>query len=615
MREQFDRMRKSAAKIMFFVVQLLALIGVLSVSIGAGSQKSGPYLSPEEVVADNARKRIYIAESTASRVAIFDIKTRKVVKTIPLPNDPSGIAVSRDGLYLYVTGNSSSGRVFVVDLRSGKVDMSIPTGHAPMSPVISPNGKTLYVCNEFDNNVVAINLSTKTISARIPVKRFPSAAAVTPDGKSLVVANLLTAEPATAESVSSVVSIIDTARKVVIAHIQLPNGSNALRGVCVSPDGKYVYVTHIIGRYQLPTTQLERGWMNTNALSIIDIRKCKLVNTVLLDDVTLGAANPWGVACTGDGKLICVTHSGTHEMSVIDRTKLHEKLLDAPDDTLSDLSFLDGIRHRIRLSGNGPRGIAVVGSKAYVADYFSDSLEICDLDQGSYGKPSLLALGPQKPMVPVRQGEMLFNDASNCFQKWQSCASCHPDARSDGLNWDLMNDGLGNPKNSKSMLLSHKTPPVMSLGIRSNAEAAVHAGFRYIEFTDRPRTDEEAVDEYLKSLRPVQSPFLLNGKLSDSSRRGERIFLSAGCSSCHRPPLYTDLQKYDIGTGTGMDDGKKFDTPTLIECWRTAPYLHDGRAANLKDIFRRFNPEDRHGVTSHLTDKELNDLAEFVSSL
>ncbi len=52
----------------------------------------------------------------------------------------------------------------------------------------------------------------------------------------------------------------------------------------MSPDGKHVYVAHILARYQMPTTQLERGWMNTNALSIIDAEKKKLVNVILLDD-------------------------------------------------------------------------------------------------------------------------------------------------------------------------------------------------------------------------------------------------------------------------------------------------------------------------------------------
>ncbi len=76
----------------------------------------------------------------------------------------------------------------------------------------------------------------------------------------------------------------------------------------------------------MPTTQLDRGWMNTNALTIIDARAKRPLNTVLLDDVDLGAANPWGVAVSADGKTLCVSHAGTHELSVIDAPGLLEKL-------------------------------------------------------------------------------------------------------------------------------------------------------------------------------------------------------------------------------------------------------------------------------------------------
>jgi cytochrome c peroxidase len=47
--------------------------------------------------------------------------------------------------------------------------------------------------------------------------------------------------------------------------------------------------------------------------------------------------------------------------------------------------------------------------------------------------------------------ERLFHDATIGHQSWQSCASCHPDGRAGGLNWDLLNDGIGNPKNTKSV--------------------------------------------------------------------------------------------------------------------------------------------------------------------
>ena len=82
-----------------------------------------------------------------------------------------------------------------------------------------------------------------------------------------------------------------------------------------------------------------------------------------------------------------------------------------------------------------------------------------------------------------------------CFQGWESCASCHPGGgRVDGLNWDLPNDGIGNPKNTKSLLLAHSTPPAMTLGVRSNAEAAVRAGIRHILFTVQPEEIPTAIE-------------------------------------------------------------------------------------------------------------------------
>jgi len=130
------------------------------------------------------------------------------------------------------------------------------------------------------------------------------------------VANHLPVGPADQGYIAAVVSVIDTAARNVTATIKLPNGAISLKGICISPDGRHVYVTHILARYTVPTTQLERGWINTNALSIIDAQNKELIDTVLLDDVDNGAANPWAVGCSRDGKYICVTHTGTHELSI-----------------------------------------------------------------------------------------------------------------------------------------------------------------------------------------------------------------------------------------------------------------------------------------------------------
>jgi hypothetical protein len=58
-----------------------------------------------------------------------------------------------------------------------------------------------------------------------------------------------------------------------------------------------------------------------------------------------------------------------------------------------------------------------------------------------------------------------------------------------------------------------------------------------------------------------------------------------------------------------------FDAPTLIECWRTVRYLHDGSAASIRDVLTTGNLKDRHGRTSHLRPNQLHDLAAYVRSL
>jgi cytochrome c peroxidase len=108
---------------------------------------------------------------------------------------------------------------------------------------------------------------------------------------------------------------------------------------------------------------------------------------------------------------------------------------------------------------------------------------------------------------------------------------------------------------------------------------------------------------------------LHDGSLSPSAERGKQVFEEVGCAACHPPPLYTSLRQYDVGTGSGLETGFSYDTPTLIENWRTAPYLHDGRAAALRDVFTAPDAGEEHMMTSGLTAQQINDLVLFVGSL
>ena len=628
---------RSRAAVAALLLAVLSFIAVSSVTASSPAP-----LSPTALVAAPDGGALFVACYTGDRVLVVDLATRQVTKSISVPAHPTGLAISADGRTLYVTCTCAGpeSRVCVIDVAKGRVTGKLPAGHTACAPVLSPDGKTLYVCNRFNNDVSVIDLATKKTS-RIPVRREPVAAAITPDGRRLLVANLLHTGRADADHVGAVVSVIDTATGRVVDDLWLPIGSGSLNDIRVSPDGKYAVVTHILSRFQLPTTQLERGWMNTNAKTIIALDRMEVLNTVLLDNLDRGAANPWGAAWSADSKTLVVALAGTHEVSVTDFPGLLDKLarLSAPpvtpsspalpyssaasrvpSDVKNDLSFLVGLRERRRLPKGdiGPRGVVVVGRIAYTANYFSDTLSAVELD-GTHPRVETIALGPKPPVTAARQGELYFNDARICFQNWQSCASCHPgDARVDALNWDLLNDGIGNPKNNKSLLLVFKTPPAMSTGVRESAEAAVRAGIQHILFTVQPPEVANSIDAYLQSLKPVPSPHLVKGRFSKAARRGEQLFRSPelGCARCHPRPLFTNLQSYDVGT-RGAFDGENgtFDTPTLVEIWRTAPYLHDGSAGTLRDVLVEFNKGDRHGKTSKLTADQINDLLEYLLSL
>ena len=594
-------------------------------------------LSPAALAVSSDGSTLYIAERTARQVAVFDIGAKTVSTTIPMPAEPTGLALSPDGRTLYVTCAAPQGTLCLVSTESQKVVRKIEVGYGAQSPVVLPNGKRAYVCNRFENDISVIDLKSNKEIGRVPVGREPSAAAVTPDGALLFVTQHIPDVPSDRDVVAASVRVIHTQGLQVVAEIALPNGSMALKDVCISPDGRYAFVTHVLARFHMPTTQLERGWVNTNALSIIDVTEHKLVNTVLVDDIDRGAANPWGVDCTPDGKFLCVTHAGTHELSLIDLPALIEKLLSVPRyavaagsgaydyapvsssvvDVPDDLTFLVGLRRRIRLEGRGPRAVVVLGNQAYVANYFSDDLNAVGIAMEGRASVESLPLGASTTEDLVRTGERLFFDATICFQGWHSCATCHPDTRVDGLNWDLLNDGLGNPKNTKSLLLSHETPPAMGTGVRATAEAAVRAGIRHILFLVRPEEEAEAIDAYLKALQPTPSPYRDDKKMRSAAKRGKKLFMSAdtACASCHSGPLYTDLSMYDVGSKGPLDRRDRFDTPTLVELWRTAPFLHDGRSATLRDVLTTHNPEDRHGYTSQLTEKEIADLEAFLLSL
>ena len=589
--------------------------GIIAAFCGHKNVESPTYLSPGAIAVDVKQNIAYTALTTGKAVAVSYVTGNAAIGEIKLKRNPCELLLSPDAATLYASCGDADGTVEAIDLKKRKVKASIRVGHTPQGLVLSGDGKTMYVANRFDNDISVVDLSANRETARIPVVREPRAMVLTPDGGTLVAANFIPDQASNGSVVAAQISLIDVASNSLRKNVRLDNGTQSVAGLACSADGKYLYAVHLLSQYNSPITQIERGWVNTAALSIIDLQNNSVYASVLLDDTDRGAANPAGIRI--DNGRLFIALSGTHELMTVDLDAMHkatEKFFaDGHDknDLLVSMSFLVPFKTRTELRGRCPKAIVCLDGQPIVSGRFSTFLEKVTAN----GTTETIPLGNEPEADAVRRGEFAFNDASICFQQWQSCASCHPDGRIDGLNWDQMNDGFGNPKNTKSLLYSHVTPPCMITGIRESAELAVRKGIVHTLRNVVPEEIAADMDAYLKSMQPIESPWLSEYRRKDPQRKGKEIFERAKCSVCHSGEYFTDMKRYNVGTGAGDDADLAFDTPSLRELWRTAPYLYDGRATTVKDVLTIFNAENKHGITRNLTEEELELLTLYLKTL
>ncbi|OQC21325.1 MAG: Virginiamycin B lyase [Planctomycetes bacterium ADurb.Bin069] len=627
----------------------MRVVAALAIGVGlGGADAPAPYRSPWGVAFAPDGAVLAVTDFTANAVAIIDAASGGVVRSVPLAAGGAGVAWSADGKKLYAV-EGGGGCVAEIEAGTWTVARRFEAGFNPLGIAVA--GTSLLVTDHARGKLLAIDAESGGLRRTVDGLREPFGVAATPDGRLAVVTNLLPCTPATDPAASCAVSIVEFDGEPRRTDVRLPAGSVLLRGVAVSPDGAWAYVVHTLGRFSLPTTQLDRGWVNTNALSVIDLRGKRHLATMLLDHPAQGAAEPFGAALSRDGATLWISLSGVHRVARVDVAGLHKLLagdmtgrehlaknenaiygaqntwLMVKEDPkhlellANDLTalYVAGLIEKRPIAGNGPRGIALSPDEKTlaVAAYFSGQVDFVDTARVAVAKS--IPLGSAPPPDRVRRGEMIFHDATYCFQQWLSCATCHPNGgRADGLNWDLLNDGIGNPKNTKSLLYSHETPPAMALGVRASMEVAARAGFVHILFREPSPEELEAVEAYIRSLRPVPSPYRApGGGLTERARRGKELFESPAtrCADCHNGPFLTDKRSYDVGTKGEFDSSDEFDTPTLYEVWRTGPFLHDGSALTLEDVLTARNAQDKHGVTSTLSAEDIAALVEYLLSL
>ena len=169
---------------------------------------------PHAIVLSPDGRLAYAACYGGAAVAVIDTASATLTATIPLPAhaEPYGLAISRDGRYLYTSDNLNN-RLDVLDSTTRQVVASVALGERPALIARSADGATLYVTNGASHSVSVFDLAHDPAHpasrATINVDGYPHGLALTPDGRYLIVANTLGKD----------LSVIATASDTVIATI------------------------------------------------------------------------------------------------------------------------------------------------------------------------------------------------------------------------------------------------------------------------------------------------------------------------------------------------------------------------------------------------------------
>ncbi|MGF1579165.1 MAG: cytochrome c peroxidase [Gemmataceae bacterium] len=583
--------------------------------------------------------------------------------TITNFKNPLGLFVDHDGVRAYVALSSGSS-VAVVDLREGRIDREIVVGKGPRS--LASVGNTLWVVCEHDDCVVEVDLKTHKVRSRFEVGKAPQDVCCE-NGDTLYVAchdaktveriNLLTGErdslklklhPASlafgtwmmGKHVRPAVFVLSKGPGVARVNVlpsgkrqwrgtswELPNATNPTRIVTL-PCGKRnvsePFVAYQIPKTNLAATQLIQGWVFSNALGSFTDSHRQAV-PISLDRPTSGAADPTDLLVGSDKKSFFVTSGGTDQLlvvrrqAVLDRVRQAEarKPYGAADQADSPVSIdISQARLAIRKAiptGRNPRRMAFSGDgkTLVVSNYLDDSLTVIDAPSLTVRKT--ISLGGKKP-DSARRGEQLFHSARlTQFQQF-SCASCHPGGHTDGLQWDLTRNGVGNPMNTRSLLGVGRTGPYGWHGETATLLDRSRGTLRLAHHYEPSRKELRDLVAYLRSLSVPRTRKVASKKAAVA--RGKTLFFGkAGCRRCHAGKTFQDGNVHDVGTARIQDTDAEFDTPSLLGVAASGPYLHDGRAESLIAIFTRYNSRKKHGRAHRLTKAELADLIDYVGSL
>jgi DNA-binding beta-propeller fold protein YncE len=548
-------------------------------------------------------------------VTIINWPEMKVLHEIPVGVHPEGVAWigTTHKLACCVYGDD---RIAILEADSGAVERTINVFDEPYGIVSAQDGSKLYATLEFPGQVIQIDLVSGDVSATWQVGQMPRGLAISRDGSFLLVTEYQTSR----------ILKISTADGTVQQTWDGASTDNLARQVVLAPDDQKAYFTHI--RSRVSASHGSGSIFPYVSVARLAGEKAGTRMRVPMDSFqsVRVTANPWDCDISPDGRRVCVVFAGTNDMFVCR----------VVGDDYVELEF----ERNIRL-GNNPRSVRFSPDGSSVLIYNALDFDIVALRVPDGEEIGRVAVTKNPLSEELLLGKKLFYTALQPMssRNWISCASCHPDGDADGRTWQQP-EGLRNTQPLAGLSWTH---PVHWSADRDEVQDFEHTIQGLLMqgqgFVKKPLPDAlgepiggrnralDALAEYTNSHKYSLSPFARNG-LTESAQRGQQLFLSAEtqCAKCHSGPIFSDSQprpaseivRHDVGTG--QDDPSElmepmYDTPTLLGIYRSAPYLHHGKAETLHDVLTTFNKHDQHGTTSNLTDGQVADLVEFLKAL
>jgi len=593
---------------------------------------SKEYVSPYNLTVSSDNRLLFITGQESDALLMVDFSDNEKVVKLKTGEYPHSVVVTSDTRKAYVS-NQWSNTISVIDVDQLKVTDTIETGGGPAGIVLDRDEKFLYVANTFTSDISVIDLSEQREVKRLHAGNYPTGISLSPNGRHVAVVSQRSVLTEYREPPKTEVTLIDTNPQRVTERKYFEE-AHIMESADFTPEGDLAFTTLVRPKNLVPAVQVENGWMMNYALGVMSFKSGKMYQ-LPLDEPNAFYADPYYVRITPDGRQAFISHSGGDYISVLDIEMVRNVIqqIDAGDivNPENDLTLSRSYVIKRIATGSNPKGMALSpdGRFLYVAERLTDRIGIINTE--SLILERHIELGDQDQTAFLRKGEQLFNNASHTFQSQYSCYSCHPDNHEDGLTYDMAYYPGTDLSNVQTLRELSNTSPFKWNG--KNVSVYMQCGMRFSKFVTRTEVfspeDLKALVGYItgKIEHPPNMYRDESGDLTEAQLRGKEIFgrtrtndgsLIAErdrCITCHPGPNFTDRRMHDVGTATERDSHQEFDSPNLNNIYQSAPYLHDGRANTLEELWTLYNDDDEHGVANDMTKDQLNDLIEYLLSL